>query len=52
MLHLLIEGNSELKNKSFKIPKSYFKIIRGETAKDKTLLISNTSMDYLLKFVK
>lgn len=42
----------EFLSKNFKIPKSYFKIIRGETAKDKTILISNTDIEYLLKFIK
>lgn len=27
--------------KQFKIPKSYFEIIRGETSKDKSILINN-----------
>lgn len=27
--------------KQFKVPKSYFEIIRGETSKDKTILINN-----------
>ncbi len=41
----------EFLSKQFKIPKSYFEIIRGETAKDKTILIKNTEMDYLLNIV-
>lgn len=41
----------EYLSKQFKIPKSYFEIIRGETAKDKTILIKNTSIDYLLNIV-
>lgn len=41
----------EFLSKQFKIPKSYFEIIRGETAKDKTILIKNTSIDYLLNIV-
>lgn len=41
----------EFLSKQFKIPKSYFEIIRGETSKDKTILIKNTEMDYLLNIV-
>lgn len=33
----------EFLSKSFKVPKSYFEIIKGETSKDKTVLIKNTS---------
>jgi hypothetical protein len=29
----------EFLSKQFKVPKSYFEIVRGETSKDKTLLI-------------
>ncbi len=32
----------EFLSKQFKIPKSYFEIIRGETSKDKVLLIKNS----------
>jgi hypothetical protein len=42
----------EFLSKQFKIPKSYFEIIRGETAKDKTLLIKNVTLEYLLNIVK
>lgn len=31
----------EYLSKYFKIPKSYFEILKGETSKDKTLLIKN-----------
>lgn len=31
----------EFLSKQFKIPKSYFEIIRGETSKDKTVLIKS-----------
>lgn len=41
----------EFLSKQFKIPKSYFEIVRGETAKDKTILIKNTSLDYMLNIV-
>lgn len=41
----------EFLSKQFKIPKSYFEIVRGETSKDKTILIKNTDMDYLLNIV-
>ncbi len=41
----------EFLSKQFKIPKSYFKIVRGETVKEKTLLIKNTNQDYLLQFL-
>lgn len=41
----------EFLSKRFKIPKSYFEIIRGETSKDKTILIKNTNLDYLLNIV-
>lgn len=32
----------EFLSKHFKVPKSYFEIVRGETSKDKTILIKNT----------
>lgn len=41
----------EFLSKKFKVPKSYFEIVRGETSKDKTILIKNTELDYLLNFV-
>lgn len=41
----------EFLSKQFKIPKSYFEIIRGETSKDKTILIKNVGIDYLLNIV-
>ena len=41
----------EFLSKQFKIPKSYFEVVRGETSKEKTILIKNTIMDYLLNFV-
>ena len=31
----------EFLSKQFKVPKSYFEILRGETSKDKTILIKN-----------
>ena len=31
----------EFLSKQFKVPKSYFEIIRGETSKDKSVLINN-----------
>ncbi len=31
----------EFLSKQFKVPKSYFEILRGETSKDKTLLLKN-----------
>lgn len=31
----------EFLSKQFKVPKSYFEIIRGETSKDKSILINN-----------
>lgn len=33
----------EFLSKQFKVPKSYFEIIRGETSKDKTICIKNIS---------
>lgn len=42
----------EFLSKQFKIPKSYFEIVRGETSKDKTVLIKNTKMEYLFKYLK
>lgn len=41
----------EFLSKQFKIPKSYFEIIRGEASKDKTILIKNVGIDYLLNIV-
>ncbi len=35
----------EFLSKSFKIPKSYFEIIKGETSKEKTILIKNVSKE-------
>ena len=31
----------EFLSKQFKVPKSYFEILKGETSKDKTVLINN-----------
>ncbi len=31
----------EFLSKQFKVPKSYFEIVRGETSKDKTIMIRN-----------
>ena len=41
-----IEGKAnkaliEFLSKQFKVPKSYFEILKGETSKDKTVLINN-----------
>lgn len=36
-------------SKQFKIPKSYFEIVRGESSKDKTILIKSTEK---FQFVK
>lgn len=41
----------EFLSKQFKIPKSYFEIIRGETSKDKTILIKNADINYLLNII-
>ena len=35
----------EFLSKQFKVPKSYFEIVRGETSKEKTLLIKNIDAD-------
>lgn len=48
----------EFLSKYFKVPKSYFEIVRGETSKDKTILIKNTddkkiqAINELLKNIK
>lgn len=41
----------EFLSKQFKIPKSYFEIIRGETSKDKAILIKNTGIGDLLSLL-
>lgn len=41
----------EFLSKQFKVPKSYFEIIKGETSKDKTLLIKNIDNEKE-KFIK
>lgn len=41
----------EFLSKQFKVPKSYFEIIRGETSKDKTILIKNID-DEKIQFIK
>ena len=43
-----IEGKAnkaliEFLSKTFKVPKSYFEIIKGETSKEKTILIKNVT---------
>ncbi len=35
----------EFLSKRFKVPKSYFEILRGETSKDKTVLIKNINIE-------
>lgn len=35
----------EFLSKQFKVPKSYFEILKGETSKDKTVLINNIDTD-------
>lgn len=35
----------EFLSKQFKVPKSYFEIIRGETSKDKSVLINNINAE-------
>ena len=39
----------EFLSKYFKIPKSYFEIVKGETSKEKTLCIKNISDDKIDK---
>lgn len=39
----------EFLSKQFKVPKSYFEILRGETSKDKTILIKNIDFDKINK---
>lgn len=41
----------EFLSKQFKVPKSYFEIIQGETSKDKTVLIKNID-DEKIQFIK
>jgi len=38
----------EFLSKTFKIPKTYFEIVRGETSKEKTLLIKNIDNEKIL----
>lgn len=50
-----IEGKAnkaliEFLSKTFKIPKSYFEIVRGETSKEKTILIKNVTIDKIQLF--
>ena len=35
----------EFLSKQFKVPKSYFEIVKGETSKEKTILIENISKE-------
>ena len=35
----------DLLSKSFKVPKSYFEILRGETSKEKTILVKTIDAD-------
>lgn len=35
----------EFLSKQFKVPKSYFEIVKGETSKEKTVLIKNISKE-------
>jgi len=39
----------EFLSKSFKVPKSYIEIVKGETSKDKTILFSHVSEESLAK---
>ena len=39
----------EFLSKSFKVPKSYIKIVKGETSKEKTVLFSDISEESLAK---
>lgn len=41
----------EFLSKQFKVPKSYFEIIKGETSKEKTLFIKNIDNEKLV-FIK
>ena len=44
----------ELLSKTFRVPKSYFEIIHGETSKEKTILIKNidtTKVEEIKSFV-
>lgn len=41
----------EFLSKQFKVPKSYFEILKGETSKDKTLLIKNIDNEKV-EFIK
>lgn len=41
----------EFLSKTFKIPKSYFEIIKGETSKEKTILIKNSSKEKILEYL-
>lgn len=40
----------EFLSKQFKVPKSYFEIVRGETSKDKAILIKNID-DEKIQFI-
>jgi len=39
----------EFLSKSFKVPKTYFEIVKGETSKEKTILIKNIDSEKILK---
>lgn len=41
----------EFLSKQFKVPKTYFEIIKGETSKDKTILIKNINEEKI-SFIK
>ena len=41
----------EFLSKQFKVPKSYFEILKGETSKDKTILIKNIDSEKM-EFIK
>ncbi len=39
----------EFLSKQFKVPKSYIEILKGQTSKDKTVLIKTTSVECIAK---
>ena len=39
----------EFLSKSFKVPKTYFEIVKGETSKEKTILIKNIDEEKILQ---
>ena len=41
----------EFLSKQFKVPKSYFEIVKGETSKEKTILIKNV-LEEKVSFIK